>query len=220
MPFADPQMPFADRRDAGRRLAAAVAPLELHQPVVLALPRGGVPVGYELAQALGAPLDVLMVRKLGCPGQPELGLGAIAEDGVELRNTDLIREAGTAHEQLAEIARREHRELDRRVQLYRQGRVGVALADRSVVLVDDGLATGFTARAGIAVVRRRGAAQVVVAVPVAPAETVAQLRELADEVVCLETPADFVAIGGFYADFTQVSDAEVVALLDTGLALR
>ncbi len=213
-------MPFTDRRDAGIRLARAVAALELHRPVVLALPRGGVPVGFEVARTIGAPLDVLIVRKLGCPGQPELGLGAIGEDGVELRNPDLVRQARVSDEQLAEIARRERRELDRRLRHYRRGRAGVALAGASVVLVDDGLATGFTARAGIEVVRRRGAARVVLAVPVAPAETVADLRGVADEVVCLETPPGFVAIGACYRDFAQTSDAEVVALLDAGLALR
>ena len=206
-------MPFADRREAGRHLAAAVADLRLDRPVVLGLPRGGVPVAYEVARALWAPLDVLVVRKLGCPWQPELGLGAIGEDGVRLLNADLIRVTQVGAHELEAVARREGRELERRVERYRQGRPAVELAGRTVLLVDDGLATGFTARAGIEVVRRRGAQRVVLAVPVAPADTLAELAELADEVVCLQTPAWFSSIGAYYTDFSQTTDAEVTELL-------
>ena len=212
-------MPFADRRDAGRRLGDAVAALGLERPVVLALPRGGVPVAYEVARSIAAPLDVLMVRKLGCPWQPELGLGAIGEDGVQVLNAELIGQARISPQEIAQIAEREGEELTRRVQRYRQGRPAVELSGRDVVLVDDGLATGFTARAGIAVLRQRGAATVVLAVPVAPAEALRELRDLADEVVCLEAPGWFVAVGGSYADFTQTTDAEVVDLLDANLTL-
>ena len=206
-------MPFADRRAAGRRLGAQLAGLGLDRPVVLGLPRGGVPVAYEVARALAAPLDVLVVRKLGCPWQPELGLGAIGEDGVRLLNTALIRQTQVGASELEAVAEREGRELERRVERYRQGRPAIALAGRTVLVVDDGLATGFTARAGIEVVRRRGAQRVVLAVPVAPADTLAELAEVADEVVCLQTPAWFSAIGAFYTDFSQTSDAEVTELL-------
>ena len=206
-------MPFTDRREAGRRLGAEVAGLGLDRPVVLGLPRGGVPVAYEVARALSAPLDVLVVRKLGCPWQPELGLGAIGEDGVRLLNTGLIRQTQVGAHELETVARREGRELDRRVARYRQGRPAVGLAGRTVLVVDDGLATGFTARAGIEVVRRRGAQLVVLAVPVAPADTLAELAEVADEVVCLETPRWFSSIGAFYTDFSQTTDAEVTELL-------
>ena len=206
-------MPFADRREAGRHLAAAVADHGEDRPVVLGLPRGGVPVAYEVARALSAPLDVLVVRKLGCPWQPELGLGAIGEDGVRLLNTDLIRLTQVSAHELEAVAQREGRELERRVERYRQGRAAVELAGRTVLVVDDGLATGFTARAGIEVVRRRGARRVVLAVPVAPADSLAELAEVADDIVCLQTPTSFSAIGAFYTDFSQTSDAEVTDLL-------
>ncbi|MFP4636371.1 MAG: alpha/beta fold hydrolase [Nitriliruptoraceae bacterium] len=209
-------MPFADRREAGRRLAAEVEGLGLVDPVVLGLPRGGVPVAAEVARALDAPLDVLLVRKLGCPWQPELGIGAIGEDGIQVVNEDLRRQARVSEDELEAAAEREHAELERRLRTYRQGRPPVELSGRTVVIVDDGLATGFTARAGIEVVRRRGAAQVVLAVPVAPPDTVAELGERLDEVVCLETPAWFTAIGAFYRDFSQTSDEEVIDLLETG----
>jgi putative phosphoribosyl transferase len=207
------RMPFTDRREAGRRLGAEVVGLGLDRPVVLGLPRGGVPVAYEVARALEAPLDVLVVRKLGCPWQPELGLGAIGEDGVRLLNAELIRATQVGAHELEAVARREGRELERRVERYRQGRPAIELAGRTVLVVDDGLATGFTARAGLEVVRRRGAQRVVLAVPVAPGDTLAELAEVADDVVCLETPAWFSSIGAFYSDFSQTSDAEVTELL-------
>jgi putative phosphoribosyl transferase len=206
-------MPFADRREAGRRLAAELMGFVADRPVVLGLPRGGVPVAYEVARALDAPLDVLVVRKLGCPWQPELGLGAIGEGGVRLLNLDLIRRAQVSAPALEAVARREGQELERRVQHYRRGRPVVDLSGRTVLLIDDGLATGFTAKAGIEVVRRRGATRVVLAVPVAPPDTVAELSEVADEVVCLETPVRFGSIGAFYVDFSQTTDAEVAGLL-------
>jgi putative phosphoribosyl transferase len=206
-------MQFADRREAGRHLGAELATLELDRPVVLGLPRGGVPVAYEVARVLSAPLDVLVVRKLGCPWQPELGLGAIGEDGVRLLNTDLIRQTQVGASELEAVAEREGHELERRVERYRQGRPAVTLAGRTVLVVDDGLATGFTARAGIEVVRRRGARRVVLAVPVAPADTLAELAEVADEVVCLQAPAWFSSIGAFYSDFSQTTDVEVTELL-------
>ncbi len=206
-------MRFADRREAGRRLGAALVRLATEQPVVVGLPRGGIPVAFEVAQALGAPLDVLVVRKLGCPWQPELGLGALGEGGIRLLNESLMRSAGVTRADLARVARREDAELQRRVQRYRGERGPIPVAGRTVVVVDDGLATGFTARAGIEVLRHRGARRIVLAVPVAPADTLSELRPIADEVVCLHTPRTFGAIGQFYDDFAQTSDEDVAGLL-------
>jgi putative phosphoribosyl transferase len=213
-------MSFTDRREAGRRLGAELAARGFDDPVVVALPRGGVPVAFEVAAVLGAPLDVLIVRKLGCPWQPELGLGAIGEGGVRVLNESLIATVGVGPDELEAVARREAEELDRRIRRYRGDRAGVPVAGRTVVLVDDGLATGATARAGIQVLRGRGAGAVVLAVPVAPQGTVVELAEVADEVVCLETPAAFWAIGEHYADFHQTSDAEVAQLLTTAAETR
>jgi putative phosphoribosyl transferase len=206
-------MRFANRREAGRQLGGCVGHLAAERPVVVGLPRGGIPVAYEVAQALGAPLDVLVVRKLGCPWQPELGLGALGEGGIRLLNTSLMRSTGVTEAQLDAVAGREAAELRRRVQRYRGEREPFPVAGRTVVVVDDGLATGSTARAGIEVLRRRGARRIVLAVPVAPADAVRELRAVADEVVCLHTPRVFGAIGLFYDDFTQVSDVEVIGLL-------
>lgn len=206
-------MRFRDRRDAGRRLTERLTPLAGDHPLVIALPRGGVPVAAEIAVALAAPLDVLIVRKLGHPQQPELGLGAIAEGGCTVLNQRLITSAGVTTAALDEVAEAEQRELRRRVRRYRGDRPRVPVAGRTIVLVDDGLATGFTARAAIEVLRQEGAHSVVVAVPVAPAETVTELRRLADAVVCLETPEGFRAIGEWYDDFEPVPDDEVARLL-------
>ena len=202
-------MAFRDRTEAGRRLAERLRSLPAPPPVVEAMPRGGVPVGYEIARALGAPLDVLLVRKLGYPMQPELGLGAIGEAGVRIVNEQLVKDLGVPRAVLEEIARREGAELERRLRAYRGDRPPVPVAGRCAVVVDDGLATGFTARAGIEVLRRRGAGRVLLAVPVAPLETVEELSSVADAVVCLEQPLGFTGIGQWYGDFRQVSDAEV-----------
>lgn len=204
---------FADRQDAGRQLARAVARLRFVDPVVLALPRGGVPVGAEVAARLGAPLDVLIVRKLGCPGHPELGVGAIAEDGVEIHNDDLISRLGITAAELAAVAAAEHAEADRRARRYRGHRPPVPVRGRTAIIVDDGLATGYTARAAIAVVRSRQPDTIVLAVPVAPSATVEALRSVVDDLVCLRSPARFIAIGQWYADFRQVPDDMVTALL-------
>lgn len=206
-------MRFADRRDAGRRLAAALHDEEGANQVVLGLPRGGVPVAFEVASALALPLDVLVVRKLGCPWQPELGLGAISEGGIRLLNDDLIRDAGVTSNELEAVTRAEEAELRRRVARYRDGRAPVDLHGRTVLLVDDGLATGFTAQAAVEAARQHGARRVVVAVPVAPPDTVAELEGIADRVVCLTVPEDFTSIGGHYIDFSQTSDDEVRRLL-------
>jgi putative phosphoribosyl transferase len=183
------------------------------RPVVVGLPRGGVPVAYEVAQALGAPLDVLVVRKLGCPWQPELGVGALGEGGVRLLNAALMRSTGVTEPQLEAVAAREAAELEHRVRLYRGEREPIPITGRTVIVVDDGLATGFTARAAIEVLRRRGAHRIVLAVPVAPIGTVSELQSIADEVVCLHTPSDLRAIGQFYEDFAQTSHEEVASLL-------
>jgi predicted phosphoribosyltransferase len=207
-------MRFRDREDAGHRLAARVAELELDDPVVLALPRGGVPVAAQVARVLGAPLDVILVRKLGVPSQPELAMGALGEEGVRVLDRNLVARARVREAQLADVERRERDELARRARTYRGDRDPLPITGRTVVIVDDGLATGATARAAIGVARARGAGRVVLAVPVAPPETVAALRADADSVVSVETPAAMAAIGQWYDDFSQTSDAEVVAHLE------
>ena len=206
-------MPFRDRREAGRRLAEQLAGLRASSPLVLGLPRGGVPVAFEVANALGAPLDVLVVRKLGVPFQPELGMGAVGEDGVRVLNADVLRQAGVTETQLAAVEARERAEVEERAVELRRGRPAVPLQGRTVVIVDDGLATGGTARAAVQVARARGADRVILAVPVAPPETVAALRRDADDVVVVETPEPFFAIGGWYTDFSPTSDDEVVQLM-------
>ncbi|HMF83265.1 MAG TPA: phosphoribosyltransferase [Acidimicrobiia bacterium] len=206
-------MSFRDRREAGRRLAERLSGLRAASPLVLGLPRGGVPVAFEVAKALDAPLDILVVRKLGVPFQPELGMGAVGEGGVRVLNADVLRQARVTDAQLADVEARERTEVEERATRLRQGRAAIPLTDRTVVIVDDGLATGGTARAAVRVARARGAERVVLAVPVAPPETVAALRADADDVVAVETPEPFFAIGGWYADFSPTSDTEVVELL-------
>jgi putative phosphoribosyl transferase len=209
---------FADRVDAGRRLAERLTHLAGRPLVVLGLPRGGVPVAFEVARALGAPLDVLLVRKLGVPFQPELAMGAIGEDGVRVLNDDVITAAGVDPDEVTAVDGRERVELDRRVAAYRGGRPRVPLDGRTAVVVDDGLATGATARAACRVAREHGASHVVLAVPVAPPACGA--IDDADEVVWVATPEPFFAIGQFYEDFSQLSDADVTACLDRAAAPR
>ncbi len=204
---------FADRAEAGRELAERLSQLRSATPVVLGLPRGGVPVAEQVAQALGAPLDVLLVRKLGVPFQPELGLGAIGESGTCVVNEAVVQLAGVAESDIERVKARERVELDRRRSRYRQGRPRSPLEGKTAVIVDDGIATGSTARAACQVARAAGASRVVLAVPVAPAGTAEALAGIADEFVCLEMPADFVAVGQFYRNFAQVSDEEVIACL-------
>jgi putative phosphoribosyl transferase len=207
---------FRDRADAGSRLAAALAHLRATHPVVLGLPRGGVPVAAEVAGALSAPLDVVLVRKLGVPSQPELAVGAIGEDGVRVVNQEVRRAARVSDDELEAVEARERLELDRRARLLRAGRPAVPLRGRTVVIVDDGIATGSTMRAACAIARVHGAVRVVVAVPVAPAASVAHLSDVADEIVCVRMPEPFFAIGQWYGDFTQTSEEEVVKLLARG----
>jgi len=206
-------MAFADRKDAGRRLAARLAPLRDDRPVVLALPRGGVPVAAEVARVLQAPFDVIVVRKLGLPFQPELGFGAIGEDGVRLLDAELVRRVGLTERDIARVEANERRELIRRVITYREGRAPIDIEGRTVVIVDDGLATGATARTAVRIAKARGARRIILAVPVAPSDTVKELQADVDQVVSLVTPPHFVAVGPWYGDFRQTSDGEVAALL-------
>jgi putative phosphoribosyl transferase len=211
-------MPFVDRTDAGRRLAERLRGFRGQDVVVLGLPRGGVPVAFEVARALGAPLDVIVVRKLGLPFQPELAMGAIGEGGVQIIDRDLVQRSLVTDEELAAVEARERGELDRRARRFRGERPRTSLTGRTAIIVDDGIATGSTARAACQVARAQGAARVVLAVPVGPPHTVDELRSAADEVVCLETHEWFLAIGQFYADFTQTADEQVVDLLGRATA--
>jgi predicted phosphoribosyltransferase len=205
---------FADRRDAGNQLAAWLTHYRGRGDVtVLALPRGGVPVAAEIAGALGTPLDVFVVRKLGMPGHPEFAIGAIASGGVRVLSRDVIREFGIPTSVVDAIAARELAELDRREREYREERPPADLRDRIVILVDDGLATGSTMRAAVEAVRRRAPARVVIAVPVGAPETCDALAAIADELICARRPGSFSAVGLWYHDFSQTSDAEVRELL-------
>jgi putative phosphoribosyl transferase len=206
-------MAFADRVDAGRRLAAALGHLAGGDVVVLGLPRGGVPVAAEVAAALRAPLDVILVRKLGVPWQPELAMGAIGEGGARVVDDMVVRAAGVDEDALRRVEQREREELERRARRYRPDGRGLDLAGRTVVVVDDGIATGSTARAACEVVRALGAGRVVLATPVAPPDWRARLADVADELVAVEEPSPFHAIGQFYDDFTQTSDEVVIDLL-------
>ena len=204
---------FTDRTEAGHRLAARLAHLRGADTVVVALPRGGVPVAAEVADAIGAPLDICVIRKLGVPSQPELGMGAIGEDGARVINDQVVRMAAVTPDRLAEVERTERAELHRRATRYRGGREPLDLRGRTVVVVDDGIATGSTARAACGIVRARGAARVVLAVPVAPPDWTHRLAGVADELVCVATPSPFYAIGEFYDDFSQTTDTEVLRCL-------
>ena len=208
-------MPFRNRADAGRRLAAALAGYKNERPVVLALPRGGVPVAAEIAAALNAPLDLVLVRKLGVPVQPELAMGAVVDGSAPIivRNEDVIRLTGVSEEEVQAVCAEELAEIERRRQRYLGTRARVDPAGRVAIVVDDGIATGATTRAALRALRLRGPKKLILAVPVAPTETLAAMREEADEVVCLEDYADFGAIGFFYSDFRQTSDSEVIAAL-------
>lgn len=207
-------LPFRDRRDAGRALARKLAAYAGRSDViVLALPRGGVPVGYEVARTLGAPLDAFMVRKLGVPGHEELAMGAIAAGGVQVLNNDVIAQLRIPSALVAPVAARESRELARRDALYRGSRPPPAVRGRVVILVDDGLATGSTMRAAVAALRQLGPARIVVAAPVGARASCSELSREVDEVVCAETPEPFSGVGAWYTDFDQTPDEEVLTLL-------
>ena len=206
-------MPFENRRSAGRQLGRAIAGLQPSNPVVLGLPRGGIPVAFEVAAELGCPLDVLVVRKVGLPYQRELAMGSVAEGGVVIRNEEVIRLGGVDDETFDTAVEAKRRELERRVQMYRAEAEAVDPEGRTAIVVDDGLATGSTARAAIEVMKERDAAGVWLAVPVAPGDTAAEMQDIADRVVILETPRRFGAVGAWYRDFSQTSDEEVRSLL-------
>lgn len=207
-------MAFRDRADAGRHLAAPLAHLAGRSDVVvLGLARGGVPVAYQVAVALDAPLDVLLARKLGVPGHPELAMGALASGGLRVLNQSVIDSLRIPPAAVEEVAAREAAELARREQVYRQGRPQLDVRDRVAVVIDDGLATGATMRAAVNALQAQSPARVVAAVPVGSVETCVQLAEEADEMICLRTPTSFHAVGEWYDDFTQVTDDEISALL-------
>lgn len=213
-------MRYRDRTEAGRRLARRLEDMRGRDVVVLGLPRGGVPVACEVAAGIGAPLDVLVVRKPGVPRQPEPGFGAIGEHGVRVLDEDVLRQARVSEDDREEVERYERAELERLVRRYRRGREPVPLAGRTVVVVDDGLATGATAEAACRVARGRGPARVVLAVPVGADHAARRLRDVADEVICLESPRWFGSVGAWYEDFTQVEDDEVTELLERAVAER
>jgi putative phosphoribosyl transferase len=208
---------FQDRYEAGRRLARELGAYAGRDDVlVVALPRGGVPVGYEVARVLGAPLDVMQVRKLGVPGHEELAMGAIASGGVRIVSENVVEALGIPERVIATVAAVEAQELERRERIYREGRLFPEVRGRTVILVDDGLATGSTMRAAAAALRSLGAARLVAAVPVAPRESCDAMREVVDDVVCARIPERFLAVGEWYEDFSQTSDEEVSELLRRG----
>jgi putative phosphoribosyl transferase len=213
-------MLFQDRFQAGRLLASKLSYLA-NRPdvVVLALPRGGVPVGYEVAKALNAPLDVFVVRKLGVPGHKELAMGAIASGGVRVLNENVIRKLGIPNEVVETVAEEEERELERREREYRDGRPPIEIRGRTVILVDDGLATGSSMRVAVLALRKKNPAQIIVAVPVAAPATCAEFESEVDQVICAVTPEPFWAVGQWYTDFSQTSDEEVRDLLRRAASL-
>jgi putative phosphoribosyl transferase len=207
--------PFRDRREAGRRLAERALLYAHDNPIVLALPRGGVPVAFEVASALAAPLDVCVVRKLGVPGNEELAMGAIASGGGVAINNDVLKQLRLSSDVVEKVARREFEELRRRENAYRGERPALTVADRTVLLVDDGLATGATMRAAVSALRSSGPRKLVVAVPVAAPQACRDLKESADDVLCAVIPDHFRAVGDAYVDFSQTTDGEVRWLLQT-----
>lgn len=208
-------MPFEDRAEAGKKLAEALLKYKERHPAVLALPRGGVTVAAEVAAALDAPLDLVLVRKVGVPGQEELAMGAVVDGGapITVRNEDVIRMAGVTEAEFAEVRDRELAEIERRRQRYIGTRPRVDVADRVAIVIDDGIATGATMRAALQAVRLRKPKMLILAVPVGPSDTIAAMQADADAVVCLEDHESFGAIGFYYRDFLQVSDREVIASL-------
>lgn len=207
-------MRFMNRSHAGHKLARLLGHLRNERCVVLGLPRGGVPVGFEVAKALGAPLEVLLVRKLGVPFQPELAMGAIGEGGVRILDTSRVRRLGVSAAQVERVERQEREEMARQAETFRGGRPAADLDGRTAVIVDDGIATGSTALAACPIARRLGAARIVMAVPVAPRDAPDLFEDAADEFVTASTPRRFAAIGLFYADFRPTPDQEVIDLLD------
>jgi len=218
--FEDRRM-FEDRTATGRLLATELARFASERPVVLALPRGGVPIGFEIARALDAPLDLVLVRKIGAPFQPELAVGAVVNGSSPeiVLNRDVLEHFQVEDSYIAEASRRQLEEIERRRQLYLAGRPKVEVAGRTAIVVDDGIATGATMEAALRATRRREPRRLVLATPVAPPETIDRLRPEVDEVVCLATPESFGAIGAFYRDFRQLGDEDVIRLLAEAAAL-
>ena len=207
-------MHFKNRREAGQQLAQRLIHYREEKPIILALPRGGVVVGFEIAQALEAPLDIIIARKIGAPSQPELGIGAVAPGGIRILDEHAVRVLGISEEQIDHITAQELKEMHRRLNLYRGNRPFPEILDSTLILVDDGIATGVTARAAIQSIRRQKPNRIILAVPVAPPETVTKLGAQVDEVVCIITPPDMRAISLWYDNFQQTTDEEVIALLD------
>ena len=206
--------PFEDRRDAGRKLAAKLTRFRDGRCVVFGLPRGGVPVGYEISRSLGAPLDVFVSRKLGAPDQPEFGIGAVAAGGVRVLSTEVIRRLGIPDEYVERVTAQEIAEVNRRLRFFRGGRPEVEVAGRIVILVDDGLATGVTARAAVEALKKRKPGRLILAAPVCAAQTAKLFAPRVDELLCLAMPSDLGAIGLWYRNFDQTTDQEVVQLLE------
>lgn len=208
-------MNFKNRSDAGRKLAARLAQYKDQQVVLLALPRGGVPVAAEVAAVLGAPIDLVLVRKIGVPSQPELAMGAIVDGDspITVRNEDVIRLAGVDERTFRAVRDREFAELERRRRLYLGGRNRIGVKDRIAIVIDDGVATGATTRAALRAIRMRQPNKLILAVPVGPTDTIEAMREEADEVLCLKIYEEFNAIGTFYGDFRQITDQEVIDIL-------
>lgn len=214
-------MIFLNRTDAGRRLAEKLDPYaERNDVLVLGIPRGGVPVAFQVAVELGVPLDVFAVRKLGAPSQPELAFGAIASGGVRVVDSEIVEALGISDLEIELITATERQELDRRERVYRGGRPPLNVEGKTVILVDDGIATGASTRAAIAALRELKPARIVLAAPIAPASTCRRLRREVDDLICLDTPETFYAIGEFYEDFSQVSDDEVTNLLQLNIEQR
>jgi predicted phosphoribosyltransferase len=208
-------MIFEDRRDAGRKLGSALmSHVENENSIILALPRGGVPVAYEAARELGVPMDILLVRKLGVPGQEELAMGAIGSGGIQVLNKSLINMLGIPEESIDAVAKREDQEMKRSERIYRGNNPALGVEGKTVIIVDDGLATGATMRAAAEALRARNPVKIIVAAPVASPDTCEALNVVADEVVCLQTPQPFSSVGQWYKNFDQTSDQEVTALLN------
>jgi putative phosphoribosyl transferase len=207
---------LANRRSAGRELSQELQHLREEKPIVLALPRGGVPVGFEIAEGLGAPLDIVLVQKIGVPWQPELALGAVVDgaDPQVVINDNLAAELAIDNSYITIETARQLEEIERRRILYLGDRPAVPLAGKTVIVVDDGIATGSTVRTALRAIRNAGAGKIVLAVPVAPTDTVDELRREVDEMICLSTPSPFIAVGAHYAEFAQLADADVISLLE------
>jgi putative phosphoribosyl transferase len=206
-------MIYRDRHDAGRKLAKELIKYKDENPIIIALPRGGVVVGNEVAKMLDAPMDVIVVRKIGAPSQPEFGIGAIAPNGIQVLDTESIRLLGIPEDELEEIIEQETTEINRRIRLYREGLPKLDLSEKTVIIVDDGLATGVTARAAVLAVKQMNPKKIIFAVPVSSPVTAEKFRREVDEFVCLSEPPDFYGVGAYYENFKQVTDEEVIKLL-------